>query len=290
MVTVAGRYWDLAVVVALTAFGWWAALLGLGPLRLACGFLYVLVLPGYALVSLLLPRQAHANGIERLCYTCALSLAVTIVVGVVLNFTPMGIEAVPYLSALGAFTALVAGAAALRRSGSRAPDLWTPVPTGAAALSQVWGRARQRWVASSAVGVFAVVVVGVALSVLTAPRLSDAYSEFYVLTPDGGADGYQTSTTLGDPVRFRLGAVSYESAATQFTVRMRMGSTDLGGFGPFTLNPAARWQQEVAVTPDRVGDHQRLELVLLKNGEQQPYRQLHLWIDVREALPTPVKP
>ena len=49
------------------------------------------------------------------------------------------------------------------------------------------------------------------------------------------------------------------------------------------LGDEQKWEEIVSFTADRVGDNQKVEFLLYKNGESEPYlKPLHLWINVKE--------
>ena len=52
--------------------------------------------------------------------------------------------------------------------------------------------------------------------------------------------------------------------------------------GPLELGHDERWEEIVSFTPDRAGDNQKVEFLLYKNGENEPYLKLHLWLKVKE--------
>src|SRR5699024_9247473 len=62
------------------------------------------------------PRRAGSiDGIERVALSFGLSIAITPLIGLVLNFTPFGIRLVPIVLSIGGFTLLATIAAAVRR-------------------------------------------------------------------------------------------------------------------------------------------------------------------------------
>lgn len=64
----------------------------LTPVRYVLGSIYVLFLPGYSLVEALYPREGDLTPLERVALSIGLSLAVTPLIGLVLNYTPWGIR------------------------------------------------------------------------------------------------------------------------------------------------------------------------------------------------------
>ncbi|MCD6235468.1 MAG: DUF1616 domain-containing protein [Thaumarchaeota archaeon] len=86
-------------------------------LRYVFGSLFVLYLPGAALIELLYPKPSDLSQLERLALSIGLSLALVPLVGLILNYTPWGIRLNPIFASLSLLTvALAAGAAARKYS------------------------------------------------------------------------------------------------------------------------------------------------------------------------------
>jgi len=83
-------------------------------LRYVLGSLYVLYLPGAALIEALYPR-GELEPLERLALSIGLSLALTPLVGLVLNYTPWGIRLTPVTLSLAGLTIAEALTAAYRK-------------------------------------------------------------------------------------------------------------------------------------------------------------------------------
>lgn len=85
------------------------------PLRYILGSLYVLFTPGYTLVEVLYPEEKSLTPLERTALSIGLSLSIVPLLGLLLNYTPVGIRLNSVLLALGSFTLLVATAAVYRK-------------------------------------------------------------------------------------------------------------------------------------------------------------------------------
>ena len=110
-------FWLLAILVALTASAIY--LFPQGPpyiyLRYALGPLFVLYLPGFALIESLFPRRGDLPPLERLVLSIGLSLALVPLVGLLLNYTPWGIRLGPIFVSMASLTVALAAAAAARK-------------------------------------------------------------------------------------------------------------------------------------------------------------------------------
>lgn len=83
-------------------------------LRYVVGSLFILYLPGFALIEALYPKREGLESLERLALSIGLSLALVPLVGLVLNYTPWGIRLDPIFVSL-AFLTIALGAVAVAR-------------------------------------------------------------------------------------------------------------------------------------------------------------------------------
>ncbi|MEM2152999.1 MAG: DUF1616 domain-containing protein [Nitrososphaerota archaeon] len=99
-------FWFLAGSITLTIF-----IIYIAPqaspfvyLRYIFGSLFVLYLPGAALIELLYPKPSDLSQLERLALSIGLSLALVPLVGLILNYTPWGIRLDPIVISLSMLT------------------------------------------------------------------------------------------------------------------------------------------------------------------------------------------
>ncbi len=76
----------------------------------------MLFLPGYSLIATLFPRKDDLDAIERIALSFGLSIAITPLLGLALNYTPFGIRLSPILIVLSVFTVSLTIIAYARRS------------------------------------------------------------------------------------------------------------------------------------------------------------------------------
>lgn len=110
-------FWGLVTIVAFTASSIY--LFPQTPpyiyFRYAAGCLFVLYLPGVALIEALYPGKGDLQPLERLALSIGLSLALVPLVGLALNYTPWGIRLDPIYLSLAFLTIMLAGAAVARK-------------------------------------------------------------------------------------------------------------------------------------------------------------------------------
>ena len=85
------------------------------PIRTILGLPFILFFPGYALICALFPRKEDLDIIERLALSLGLSIAVTSLMGLALNYTSFGIRLYPVMLSLFLFMLLMSTVAVYRR-------------------------------------------------------------------------------------------------------------------------------------------------------------------------------
>lgn len=228
---------DLAVV-AVAAVATVALAVGFGRadgpafLRVPLGFLFVFLLPGYALTSALFPgrdvqlsgtlasgRQITVNGVERLALSVGLSIFLVPLVSLALTLVGQRIAMVPVLGAIAAVIVGTAAAGAVRRLRHPAHRRWRP-PVGA---SKRW---TVEYVTASRLNLILAVLVVVAAAgvgaAVVVPDNGERYTEFGLLAP--GDDGepvaarYQTEFAQDEQPTFLVEIANREGRSVDYTV------------------------------------------------------------------------
>jgi len=118
---------DLILIVILSAL-----LIGIitffpdSPARIILGLPFIFFFPGYVLISALFPRKTDLEIVERLVLSFGLSIAVTSLIGLTLNYTAFGIRIYPFISSLFAFIFLISIVGVYRRREVSPNDAFSP--------------------------------------------------------------------------------------------------------------------------------------------------------------------
>ena len=329
---------DLAAVVAIVVLTNVAALAPVvreTPLRIGFGLAFVLFVPGYAFIAALFPEAGESpvesndaaidsaeeqaadeaadatqgtergiDGLERVALSFGLSIAITPLIGLVLNFTPWGIRLVPILLSLSGFTVLAVATAAYRRWELPAEERFQ-VPYRewfAAGRAELFEPASRTDAALNVVLVLSILLAtsSVGYAVLV-PQQGEKFTEFYLLTEtddrDLVADNYPTEFTVGEGQPLVVGIGNQEHEQTRYTVvsqlqRVRiednsstvLRSERLATFGQ-TLDHNETWHTRRTVTPTYEGTNLRLLFLLYRGTPPEDpsidnaYRETHLWVN-----------
>lgn len=288
------RPWDLVVAIGYTlvSVGVMIASAVGNPL----GILLVLFVPGYVLVAALFPGNKELDWIERIALSLGLGIAIIPLLGLLLNFSPLGIRFAPIAVTLAAFTVGVGYAAYWRRM---------RLPVGRR-LSATFSLPRPTWMGYSFIEklltialITSVVVAAATLAyVILAPRPGDRFTEFFILGPSGNATGYPTKLNVSQPGNVILGIANYESTNVTYTIRVDLVGVRLAYNSTTGLNQTVevnrttwswinvtcargqRWSQPYTFSIRFVGLW-KVQFLLFKNGDfSSPYRELRLYVRV----------
>jgi hypothetical protein len=89
--------------------------LPLALLRWILGSVFVLFIPGYVTVEALFPKGRELDAIERFVLSVGLSLIIVMLIGLLLNYTPLGIRLTPIVISLTIFTIGLSSATLVRK-------------------------------------------------------------------------------------------------------------------------------------------------------------------------------
>lgn len=187
------------------------------------GVLLGLVLPGYALTA---SWPAGALGTwERAVLSLALSIAVDVAGGLVLNATPFGLQPASWATFLAGTTVVAAAVAFLiRRGGWTSRPVWRQLRTGALRMLP-FGLA-----ALVATGAVAFAYVG------AVEERTPGFTELWILPAATTADG-----------SVQLGIKNLEGATTRYRLVLATGDVVVREWPAIQLGPNEQWQVVVEV-------------------------------------------
>jgi len=276
---------DLAAIIGLSLLLILAIyLLPLPALRIVLGGPFVLFFPGYIMAAALFPGRDDLEGLERLGLSLGLSIAILPLMGLVLNYTPWGIT---MLSTLLSAISFIVGCSAIAYYRRRRLPLEERYALRLELDVAGWrsgGLLDRSLTVALAVSIFA--ALGTFLFVLAKPDVGERFTEFYVLGPYGEADDYPRWVLQGQLLNPIVGVINREHQDMNYRIRIEVGGQEVEQITDIHLAHDQKWVERVVFALQEPGDQQQLRFLLYREGQEEPYRSLHLWIDVR-ALGTP---
>jgi uncharacterized membrane protein len=248
--------------------------------RIILGVLTILFFPGYALISALFPRRGRITSVERVALSLGASIAVVPLIGLVLNYTPWGLMLEPILYSIVIFMFAMSVIAWFRRRKLldeerfniefqlRIPRLGIGMP-------------------GMALSIILVLVILAALGMLgyfmVTPKVGQRFTEFYILGSGGKTTDYPTELAVGEKGSVIVAIVNREYETVLYELNVRIDGIENNEVEGITLKHGEKWEGKVSFTATRAGSGQKVEFLLHKGADAEPYQRLHLWIDVKEA-------
>lgn len=244
-------------------------------------------------------RKGEIDWIERIALSFGLSIAVVPLLGLLLNFTPFGIRLVPIVVSILVFSGGLGVVAYWRR-------IQLPVEERLLATFEMGWPA---WRAYSALdkGLTVALVASLLFSasvlayVVTTPRPGERFTEFFLLGPEGRAEGYPSGLNVSEPGSVIIGVANHEFEVVSYALRVDLAGVEVfwnetSGFNEtveqnrttmdsfsLTLDHGQNWTQPYAFAIAAPGTW-RVQFLLFRDGDLvNVYRNLHLFVRVETA-------
>lgn len=217
-----GKFWDLVAIVALSLLLIPTIYLTPdNPLRIIIGLPFILFFPGYSLIATLFPSKKSIDTIERIALSFGLSIAITPLIGLGLNYTPFGIRLDPILASISAFNIVMCGIAAKRRSIEKDPFLPFQLPEVQNLVKISFKQGNKIDRALNIILVIAIASSLIALVyVVAVPKQGEKFTEFYILGPGGKASDYPRNMTVGENGSIIIGIANHEYRTVEYAVEI----------------------------------------------------------------------
>ena len=125
---------------------------------------------------------------------------------------------------------------------------------------------------------------GTLVYIIAAPKVVERFTEFYILGPEGKAEGYTKELVVGEEAKVIAGIINQEHETVSYRVEVTIDGARYDEIGPVVLHHEDSWEREVSFMPTQIGDNQKVELLLYKQGQSEAYRRIHLWINVKSEI------
>jgi uncharacterized membrane protein len=274
-------------------------------LRVILGLPFILFFPGYALIETLFIGKDRNDRLERVALSFGMSIVITGLIGLALNYTPWGIKLVPILISIACFVLITSGIGLFRRfSLQQSYNLFTELPFKIPG----WGGGFFNRVLTVILILAIAGSLGTLVIIQAFPKGGQYFTEFYILGPEGKAANYPFEFTMknnqvlsvryytagqpppADHGQIILGIINHEQQLSSYNVAVTIDKkpVDINFAGArlsrlenIQLKPEEKWEQEIGFAPLHTGDHQEVEFLLFKNNSTVTDHSLHIWINVK---------
>jgi uncharacterized membrane protein len=306
---------DLALAVVWLVAGIAAIYLPVlndSPIRIVLALPVVLFIPGYCLVAALFPKEGDIGLIERIMLSIGVSIAVVPLIGLGLNFTQWGIRLDPIVISLTFFTYVMILVAIYQRAILPIEKRFR-IP-----FSAIVGRISLEVIPPGERGVDRVlsvvlmlvmiaVVLGTVYVIVTPKEGGERFTEFYVLGEKQIAADYPDQIITGQDYPLYIGVGNYENRDMAYTIETWLLQTEFDNvtntsriiaMDPNDHSSFNLIGNETTIIPYNLSlkntKYDRVEFLLFNESVpgldvtgsdrvNASYRDLHLWVTVREA-------
>jgi uncharacterized membrane protein len=269
---------ELIFVVALTLLLIPIVALTTGWIRVVLGLPFLLFFPGYTLTAAIFPKKDSLDSMERVALSFASSIAVVPIIGLILNYTPLGIKLYTVTASIALFVLVASAIGIWRRRRLPADERFHLLPR---IEFSKWSQLN--WLEKTLLIVLALsilVATGALVYVMAVPRLGEKFTEFYM----PAAADHPTELVIGEPLTVTLHIASHEHEDASYHVEALVDGEVVEKKGRFTLAHEEARDETVTIVPTKSGE-QEIEFLLYKHGDKgtEIYRTLDLWINVEET-------
>lgn len=288
--------WDLVLMFVLVGIvvliSFWPAF-GMSAFGLAAAIVFLSFVPGYALVAAFFPRTDDLQTTERVAYAIVLSVIIVPLIGFCLNYTRFGIVRQSIVGVTSAFVVACLAIAYYRRTKLDVDERFV---VGVAALKRIKSLSLPLPASRLTKGLIALLV---ATSILSAaaigytildPTQREAFTEFYILEPNGTLPEYPSTFQVGQQQNITVGITNHEyQDVTYGLVVVAENATNssqktLIYNESITVPNTYTSEQPVALKFSEPGNNTKVDFLLYRdNDTQTPYREASLWVNVTNS-------
>ena len=234
------------------------------------------------MIAALFPKQGDLDGVERLALSFGLSIAVTPLIGLFLNYTSYGIRLDPILLSLSSLTILLVVVAYLRRRFTASESRFR-VDFGGFFKSLgggFSGESRTGKILSVILNLISILVaVSATVYVVVEPKVGESFTEFYILGPGGMASDYPTNLTSGENGSLIIGIVNHENKKESY--HLVVTSDGIAQIDEMvTLNNQQSLMIPFNFTAGDPGSREMVFNLYKLPDDSNVYRSLHLWLNI----------
>ncbi|MBN2735192.1 MAG: DUF1616 domain-containing protein [Methanomicrobiaceae archaeon] len=281
-------------------------------LRVVFALPVVLFIPGYALIAALFPGNKDIDGIERTALSFGLSIAVVPLIGLALNYTPWGIRLDPIVTSLVIFTLAMLFIAQFRRAELPEDERFeVPLqPMIKEAKEELFPKESTKTdrILSIILIISIIAAIATTIFVIVVPKEGEKFTEFYILGEKGMAADYPTKFYAGTSQNVTIGIGNHEYRDISYFVEVfAVNQIFNEETNTSSINEMSLLGREEVLVPENsttefdytfsINDPKINKIQFLLFADSYPensvtkfdrinesYRDLHLWVDVREPV------
>lgn len=238
-------------------------------------------------------RTKGIDTLERVALSLGLSIAISPLIGLVLNYTydwnpdHLGIRLTTVFAGLYAFIMITSIIAVRRRMSVPMEDRYGFIID----ISFPEGESKVDRALTVGIVVMMLLSAGLLIYIIVVPRTGESFTEFYVLGRDGKADEYPRYFETAERMRVTIGIGNHEHRDMNYTLTLTISpqanNLTVEGLDNVTISRTMQPSMEIQVQKGgtllipcnfSIGDPGSYKLRFLLYLDGKEYRDLHLWV------------
>lgn len=234
----------------------------------------VLFLPGYLLFTLLSPGDSKLHSMEKYVVSIALSIAIAVLLGMILNSTPIGVEANVLLTFLAGICGVLIFMILRQRHNlfqersKKVGKYEHPLlkPNDVSGLEVL------------IIGVISFLILSIMAFFLFHERDNVQATQFYVESPSGSYNDLSDINKDQDSLNAIIGLVNLESESRTYEIHRKINTERQVVIATVKLVKGQAWEfSDVFKVPSLKYPFRVTYLLYIDNSPADPYRSLHIW-------------
>lgn len=252
-----------------------------GFFRIILGLPYVLIVPGYLLTVVLFPKTDHLEDFARITLSVGLSIIIVPLIGLLHNYLSLAVDLLPLMFTLTVFNiALIVLGWFIRK---KIPDDERFELTAEFDCSELIKKFKENTVIYTAMLITGLSIIAVLIFVISFPKDSVNFTEFYITEQDGTAADYTEQVQSGEYIKVNVIIISNENKTIKYRLEIKADGELIQSADQITLDYLEKWENTVSFKIDKPNDASKIDFLLYTDQNITPYRQLQLWIKVTET-------
>lgn len=251
-----------------------------GMVRYLCSSIFLFFIPGYALISALFPDNKSLSYIERIVASFGISLAIVCITGVILNFTPGGINLWPGTILIFIFTIVFLIVSLFRRFKLNPDEIFSPSSHIINIVSDrlcKQGKSKYNFIILSIIIVF--IVSFLSIIFINNYSNNELSTDFYLLPYEDNQYNFPRSVHSGENIIVRAVVINNNLQPLEYTLKVNLSGKDITSSSKYLMNNE-KWDNTFSITPQNEGKDQKIEFILFTDKNDQPIDTLYIYIDV----------
>jgi len=249
--------------------------------QLVLGLPFLLFIPGYSLTVVLFPKDHQLNNLEKIAASLGLSICMFIIIGIIINYT-FGFSFYPFYSIMMLLVILLSILAIIRRDKINQVKI---IKTSGNSDTKFTLKELAGWIRSNKILtiVFAVIFICILVAsvyAINSPRYPEQFTEFYILGPSGEAANYPSELKIMTDISVTAGIGNHESNTNVYRIDVKVNGTVVKNIPNISVDSEETKELKINLTAIELGNNQRIDFYLYKEGVDNPLRILYLTVNV----------